>query len=91
MKRMEYRVERLPLDEDQGTRILQLVERLNELGAQGWQVASVDLMPHPAFQSSPVPVLLEREVGEKAEPSGSTQANPAVGRIRSPRPERLRG
>jgi hypothetical protein len=76
MKRMEYRVERLPLDEDQGTRILQLVERLNELGAQGWQVASVDLMPHPAFQSSPVPVLLEREVGKKAEPKRQYAGEP---------------
>jgi hypothetical protein len=62
MKRTEYRIERLPIEDDHETRLIQLVERLNELGRQGWHVASVDLTPHPAFQSAPAPVLLEREV-----------------------------
>lgn len=61
MGRVEYRIERLPVDEDHESRLLQIVERLNELGSQGWRVASIDLTPHPSFEASPIPVLLERE------------------------------
>jgi len=61
-KRLEYRIERLPARDNHEERLLDLVERLNELGAAGWHVASVDLTPHPAFAQSPIPVLLEREV-----------------------------
>jgi hypothetical protein len=61
MGRVEYRIERVPVDEDHESRLLQIVERLNELGSQGWRVASIDLTPHPAFKDTPIPVLLERE------------------------------
>jgi hypothetical protein len=61
MPRIEYRIERVPLNRDE-PRLLQLVERLAELGRQGWHVASVDLTPHPAFEEGPVTVLLEREL-----------------------------
>lgn len=61
MPRVEYRIERVPLNRDE-PRLLQLVERLAELGRQGWHVASVDLTPHPAFEEGPVTVLLEREL-----------------------------
>jgi hypothetical protein len=61
MGRWEYRIERLPVEDDHDSRLLGLVERLNELGAEGWRVASVDLTPHPAFRAAPLPVLLERE------------------------------
>ena len=61
MTRVEYRIERIPLDRDE-PRLLQLVERLAELGRQGWHVASCDLTPHPSFEKGPVTVLLEREL-----------------------------
>jgi hypothetical protein len=61
---VEYRIERLPVSDNHESRLLQLVERLNELGSQGWRVASVDLTPHPAFREAPLPVLLEREANE---------------------------
>jgi hypothetical protein len=61
MARVEYRIERIPLSRDE-PRLLQLVERLAELGRQGWHVASVDLTPHPSFEDGPVTVLLEREL-----------------------------
>ena len=61
MTRVEYRIERAPLNRDE-PRLLQLVERLAELGRQGWHLASVDLTPHPAYEEGPVTVLLEREL-----------------------------
>jgi hypothetical protein len=40
---------------------------VNELGQQGWVVASVDLTHRPSYSpaaqpSAPLPVLLEREI-----------------------------
>jgi hypothetical protein len=65
MTRVEYRIERVPVDRDE-PRLLQLVERLAELGRQGWHVASIDLTPHPSFEDGPVTVLLERELEGQA-------------------------
>jgi hypothetical protein len=56
---MEYRIEMISF-EGQDNRSDFLVRRLNELGKDGWRVASVDLTPHPAFKTGPLPVLLER-------------------------------
>jgi len=61
MTRFEYRIERIPLNREE-PRLLQLVERLAELGRQGWHVASVDLTPHPSYEEGPVTVLLDREL-----------------------------
>lgn len=67
MRKVEYRVEEIPLGEHGEPERVRLAERLNELGKEGWEVASIDL----TFQSSyspmtgsprPVPVLLEREI-----------------------------
>ncbi len=66
MHRVEYRIEQIPLNRD-GSRLLQLVERLDELGRQGWHVGSVDLTPHAAYEEGPLTVLLERE-GDGAAP-----------------------
>jgi hypothetical protein len=65
MDRVEYRIETVPLEKEE-PRLLQLVERLAELGRQGWHVASVDLTPHAAFEQGPVTVLLERELDKQA-------------------------
>jgi len=65
MTRVEYRIERIPRNRDE-PHPLELIERLAELGRQGWHVASVDLTPHPAFEEGPVTVLLERELEERA-------------------------
>lgn len=61
MPRVEYRIERVPLNRDE-PRLLQLVERLSELGRQGWHVASLDLTPHQSHEDRPLTVLLEREL-----------------------------
>jgi hypothetical protein len=69
MRHVEYRIEEIPLGEHGGQpSMVQLAERLNELGKQGWEVASLDLTPHPSYSPAaqprqPVPVLLEREIG----------------------------
>jgi hypothetical protein len=60
MSLVEYRIEQVPINREE-PRLLQLVERLAELGRQGWHVASVDLTPHAAFEESPLTVLLERD------------------------------
>jgi hypothetical protein len=67
MKRIEYRVEELPFAENFEAHTKEVVERLSELGRDGWEVASVDLTQHPTYspaaQPHPhVPVLLQREV-----------------------------
>ena len=56
---MEYRIEMIDF-RDVENRLDYLVRRLNEFGKSGWHVASVDLTPHPAFQTKPLAVLLER-------------------------------
>jgi hypothetical protein len=66
-KRVEYRVERMPFAEHPEKHLSELLERLNELGSQGWHVVSVDLTYHPSYSPAaqpnlPLPVLLEREV-----------------------------
>ncbi len=61
MNVVEYRVERVQVNREE-PRLLQLTDRLAELGRQGWHVASVDLTPHPAYEQGPVTVLLEREL-----------------------------
>ncbi len=67
MKRIEYRVEMMPFTEPFESHIKEVVERLSELGQEGWEVASVDLTWHPSYSPAaephlPVPVLLQREV-----------------------------
>jgi hypothetical protein len=69
MKRIEYRVEQLPFSEPFESHIKEVVERLSELGQEGWEVASVDLTWHPSYSPAAqphlsVPVLLQREVPE---------------------------
>jgi hypothetical protein len=66
-KRVEYRVERMPFAEHPEKHFSELLDRLNELGAQGWRVVSVDLTYHPSYSPAaqpnlPLPVLLERDV-----------------------------
>jgi hypothetical protein len=66
-KGFEYRVERMPFQEHPEDHISELLERLNELGKQGWHAVSVDLTYHPSYSPAaqpgmPLPVLLEREV-----------------------------
>ena len=67
MKRIEYRVERMPFEENYDAHTKLVLERLMELGKDGWEVASVDLTWHPSYSPAaqahtPVPVLLQREV-----------------------------
>ncbi len=69
MKHIEYRVEQMPFQEHPEAHISELLERLNELGKQGWQAVSVDLTYHPSYSPAaqpgiPLPVLLEREVSD---------------------------
>jgi hypothetical protein len=64
---VEYRIERMPFQESPQAHLSELVERVNELGRQGWIVASVDLTHHPSYSpaaqpSTPLPVLFEREI-----------------------------
>ncbi|HSJ51432.1 MAG TPA: hypothetical protein VLA90_09130 [Actinomycetota bacterium] len=65
MRTIEYRVEELPFSEHFESHIKEVLERLSELGRDGWEVASVDLTQHPGYSPAaephmPVPVLLQR-------------------------------
>jgi hypothetical protein len=70
MKRIEYRIEQLPVLDHYELHTKELVERFTELGQEGWEVASVDLTWHPSYSPAaqphaPVPVLMQREAPEK--------------------------
>jgi hypothetical protein len=67
-RRVEYRIERLPIQEHPEAHLTELLDRLNELGRQGWRAVSVDLTHHPSYSPAaqpaiPLPVLLEKETG----------------------------
>jgi hypothetical protein len=64
---VEYRIERMPFQEHPEAHLSELLDRLNELGKQGWRVASVDLTHHPSYSPAaqpaiPLPVLLEKQL-----------------------------
>jgi hypothetical protein len=64
---VEYRIERMPFQEHPEKHLSELLDRLTELGKQGWNVASVDLTHHPSYSPAaqpaiPLPVLLEKEL-----------------------------
>jgi hypothetical protein len=64
---VEYRIERMPFEEHPESHLSELLDRLTELGKQGWCVASVDLTHHPSYSvaaqpKTAVPVLLAREL-----------------------------
>ena len=66
MRKMEYRIEEIPVTEHGQPHLVQLTERLNQLGKDGWEVASIDLTYHPSYSPAAQPrarvaVLLERE------------------------------
>lgn len=64
-QRAEYRIERVPIQEHPEEHLAEVLDRLNELGKQGWHVVSIDLTHHPSYSPAaqpgiPLPVLLEK-------------------------------
>jgi hypothetical protein len=62
---VEHRIETLPLLEHPQAHLDVFVDRLNELGKDGWRVASVDLTFHPSYSpaaqpTGPIPIMLSR-------------------------------
>jgi hypothetical protein len=67
---IEYRVEQLPIMEHPEVHLAEVLDRLNELGKQGWRVVSIDLTHHPSYSpaaqpSVPLPALLEKPSGAR--------------------------
>ena len=62
MGRVEYKIEHVQWKDEPESRLDQLVDRLNELGKDGWRVVSADLTAHSSFAVKTLPVLLERDV-----------------------------
>ena len=65
---VEHRIERLPIQEHPEAHLAEIVDKLNELGKQGWRVTSVDLSYHPSYSPGAqpgveLPVLLEKPAG----------------------------
>ncbi len=64
---VEYRIERMPFQQHPESHLSELIDRVTELGKQGWYVVSVDLTHHPSYSpaaqpSTPLPILLAREL-----------------------------
>jgi hypothetical protein len=64
---VEYRIERMPFQAHPETHLAELIERISELGRQGWCVVSADLTYHPSYSpaaqpATPLPVLLMRDI-----------------------------
>lgn len=67
-QQIEFRIERIPILEHPEAHLAELLDRLNELGKQGWAVVSIDMTHHPSHSpaaqpSIPLPVLLEKRAG----------------------------
>jgi hypothetical protein len=65
---VDYRVERLPVHEHPETHLVEILDRLNDFGRQGWRVVSLDLTHHPSYSPAaqpaiPLPVLMEKPTG----------------------------
>lgn len=65
--RIEYRVERIPFTARPEEHLTELVERLNELGRDGWRALGVEIKDQGLYysadqQAPPRPFLLMREV-----------------------------
>jgi hypothetical protein len=65
---VDYRIERLPVLDHPEAHLVEILERLNEFGKQGWRVVSIDLTHHPSYSpaaqpASPLPILMERPTG----------------------------
>ena len=64
---VDYRIERMPIQEHPEARLADVLERLSEMGKEGWRVVSIDLTHHPSYSpaaqpSTPLPILLARDV-----------------------------
>ena len=62
---LDYRIEQLPIREHPETHLADVLDRLSELGKEGWRVVSVDLTHHPSYSpaaqpGTPLPVLMEK-------------------------------
>ena len=64
MARVEYKIEQVEWKDEPESRLDQLVDRLNELGKDGWRAVSADLTAHSSFAVKTLPVLLERDVSQ---------------------------
>jgi hypothetical protein len=65
--RFEYRIEPTPYHEDETTHSAELLERLNELGQEGWRLVIMNPLRRTTggwVPGQPIPMLLMREVGE---------------------------
>jgi hypothetical protein len=65
---VDHRIEQLPILEHPESHLAEVLDRLNEMGKQGWRVASIDLTHHPSYSPAsqptiPLPVLLEKPKG----------------------------
>ncbi len=65
---VDYRIERMPIQEHPEAHLTEVLDRLTELGKQGWRVVSIDLTHHPSYSPAaqpriPLPVLLEKPTG----------------------------
>lgn len=62
---VDYRIEQLPIIEHPESHLTELLDRVSDLGKDGWRVVSVDLTHHPSYSPAaqpnmPLAVLFEK-------------------------------
>jgi hypothetical protein len=65
--RVEYKMETMPYHEDEVTHSAELLDRLNELGKDGWRLVSINPLKRSTGGwegSRPVPMLLMRLISD---------------------------
>ena len=75
---VDYRIERLPILEHPEAHLAELLDRLNEMGKQGWRVVSVDLTHHPSYSAGGA---AERPPARAAGEAGRASPRPVEYRI----------
>ena len=63
MNRIEYRIETISTN-GHGSPEQQLVERLNQLGSEGWRVSSMQVEARSSYGLASTEVLLERDTAD---------------------------
>lgn len=61
MRKFEYRIEKIEFKDKKMPRHEQILDVLNKLGEDGWEVCSFSVDARPAANAGPISVLLKKK------------------------------
>ena len=67
---VDYRIEQLPIVEHPEAHLAELLDRLSDMGKDGWRVVSVDLTHHPSYSPAAQPAIALPVLFEKPKTGG---------------------